>query len=82
MCITLIYDDYVLTSIGDAKVALGKNNVIISDGYNPHTLTNDCCLCPLDIRATAKKLGRRLRQDKFDTMEYELVKRVPRKSKG
>jgi hypothetical protein len=61
MCTNLIINHKSILTIEELQAAIGKENVVIEDGYGE--LDGNCCLCPVDFEATAKKAGYRLKDD-------------------
>lgn len=74
MCITVRIDGKHISGIGELIEAVGANNVIVRGHYAVSAfLEPTMCLCPINIKQTAKALGRVAVQSEWDSMEYDLV---------
>jgi hypothetical protein len=68
MCTSLILpDDRLCETIGELRAILG--DVPIKDDY-PSPLEDNCCTCPVDFQALAKREGWTLAHDDWDSMRY------------
>lgn len=72
MCKELIIDGEAVTGLRRLRELLGRESVVIRDGYAPGI--EDSCLCPVDFEATARKCGRRLAPVDKPFAVYELVR--------
>lgn len=58
MCMIAVIDGQSLDNQGKLAAAVGADNVVRCDGYAPTAFRDECCLCPIDLKATARKIGR------------------------
>lgn len=57
MCIELEVDGETITNVDALRAKLGACNVVILPGYGN---VDGGCLCPVDLKSTARKSGRRV----------------------
>ncbi len=59
MCVEIWMDGYRIESIGQIRAKLGREPVWIDgiDPTNPSGISNESCLCPIDVAATAALMG-------------------------
>ncbi len=60
MCQALFVDGRELTNMAELRELVGYRSIVFKPGYTP--LTN-CCLCPVDLGATATKAGFKVVRD-------------------
>lgn len=81
MCLSIVLDGKRIQSAGELRDAIGREPVWDSDDMWPGCHPKDDeCLCALDLRATARLIGRIAISD--DAAEWHLVEPFPIKWEG
>lgn len=74
MCTSLILPDGRLCDIlGEVRAAVGDPP--FKEGYKL-PLGDECCTCPVDFQALARREGWTLETDDFDSMRYVASRKV------